>query len=68
VQTPSGIVHQNFTTDFSNLERKVETLISEVKNKPVPYIAISEVTGGLKKTIQEGNKFTTQHFRKSNLF
>lgn len=68
VQTPSGIVHQNFTTDFSDLKKEFESLRAEIKNKPVPYIAISEVTGGLKKTIQEGNKFTTQHFRKSNLF
>ena len=68
VQTPSGVVHQNFTTDFTKLESKVDTLITEIKNKPVPFIAISEVTGGLKKTIQEGNKFTTKHYRKSNLF
>lgn len=68
VQTPSGIVHQNFTTDFTKLESKVDTLITEIKNKPVPFIGVSEVTGGLKKTIQEGNKFTTKHYRRSNLF
>ena len=68
VQTPSGVVHQSFSTDFSELKKEFESLRTEIKNKPVPYIAISEVTGGLKKTIQEGNKFTTQHFRKSNLF
>ena len=68
VQTPSGVVHQSFTTDFSDLRKEFESLRTEIKNKPVPYIGISEVTGGLKKTIQEGNKFTTKHFRKSNLF
>lgn len=68
VKTPSGVVHQSFTTDFSDLKKEFESLRTEIKNKPVPYIAISEVTGGIKKTIQEGNKFTTKHFRKSNLF